>query len=133
MNKEIRLYLDHAHRDLEAAESNLDIGFYHITLSRAYYAMFYAASALLASESITRSKHSGVISAFGQYFVKPGLIEPEYAKMIGNAFDSRLDSDYDLAFAVDKATAEDILRDAGRFVARIGRYLDEKDNATNTS
>jgi len=124
MLEESRLYFDYARRDLQAAESNLELGFYHITISRAYYAMFYAASALLASRGITRSKHSGVLSAFGEYFVKTGLIEPEYAKMLGHAFDSRLDSDYDLTYTAEMATAEDILRDAHRFVARIARYLE---------
>ena len=83
---EIQLYLDRAHQDLQAAESNLNQGFYGVAVSRAYYAMFYATSALLASKGISRSKHSGVHSAFGEYFVKTGLIETEYVKMLGHAF-----------------------------------------------
>ena len=98
---EIQLYLDRARVDLEAAQLNLEQGFAGVAISRAYYAMFYAASALLASVGISRSKHSGVHSAFGEYFVKPGLIEAEYAKTLGNAFDSRLDCDYDVLFAAD--------------------------------
>jgi len=70
-----------------------------------------------------RSKHSGVLSAFGEHFVKTGLIEPEYAKMLGNAFDSRLDSDYDIMFLVECKLAEDVLRDAQRFVERAADYL----------
>ena len=67
--------------DLQAAKSNLQQSFYGVAITRAYYAMFYAASALLASEGISRSKHSGVHSAFGERFVKGGPIEAEYAKM----------------------------------------------------
>jgi uncharacterized protein (UPF0332 family) len=55
--------------------------------------MFYAAIALLVSAGISRGKHSGVHSAFGQYFVKRGLIEPEYGRMLVNAFSLRVDSD----------------------------------------
>ena len=87
--------------------------------------MFYAASALLASKDIYRSRHSGVHSAFDEHFVKPGLIEREHAKMLGHAFDSRLDSDYDVSFAADEMLAKDILRDARRFVDRAERYLRE--------
>jgi uncharacterized protein (UPF0332 family) len=122
-NTEIQLYLERAHQDLRAAESNLQQGFYAVAVTRAYYAMFYAASALLASKGIARSKHSGVMSAFGEHFVKSGLIEPEYARMLGNAFDSRLDSDYDITFLVERDLAEDVLRDAKRFVARAAEYL----------
>ena len=85
--------------------------------------MFYAASALLTSKGIARSKHSGVHSAFGEQFVKTGLIEVEYAKMLANAFDSRIDSDYDVLFTTERALAEEVLEDARRFVDRAEQYL----------
>ena len=85
--------------------------------------MFYATSALLTSKGLSRSKHSGVHSAFGEHFVKTGLIETEYVKMLGHAFDSRLDSDYDVVFTAERTLAEDVLRDAQRFVDRAEGYL----------
>ncbi len=133
ISAESQLYLDQARRDLPAAQSNLDLGFYHVTVSRAYYAMFYAASALLTSQGITRSKHSGVLSAFGEFFVKPGLIEVEFAKMLGHAFDSRLDSDYDVIHRVDAATAEMVLTEARSFVARVEHYFEELANRDTDS
>jgi uncharacterized protein (UPF0332 family) len=114
-----------ARQDLQAAESNLQQGFYAVSITRAYYAMFYAASALLASKGIARSRHGGVLSAFGEEFVKTGLIERDYARMLANAFDSRLDSDYDLLFVADKDLAEDVLRDAQQFVARAASYMQQ--------
>jgi uncharacterized protein (UPF0332 family) len=122
---DIGLYLERAQEDLEAASSNLQHGFYAVTVTRAYYAMFYAASALLASKGISRSKHSAVLAAFGQHFAKTGLIEADYAKSFGHAFDARLDSDYDIAFATDRTLAEDVLDEAGRFVERCQQYLRE--------
>ncbi|MBI5957026.1 MAG: HEPN domain-containing protein [Chloroflexi bacterium] len=120
-----RLYLDRARVDLLAAKSNIQQGFHGVAISRAYYAMFYAASALLASKGLSRSKHSGVHSAFGEQFVKAGLIEPEYARMLINAFDSRLDADYEADFTAGREVAETVLDDAKKFVARIERYLQE--------
>lgn len=122
---DIRLYLERAQEDLEAASSNLQHGFYAVTVTRAYYAMFYAASALLASKGISRSKHSAVLAAFGEHFAKTGLIEADYAKSFGYAFDARLDSDYDIAFATDRTLAEGVLHEAGRFVQRCQQYLRE--------
>ena len=81
--------------------------------------MFYAASALLASKEIYRSKHSGVQAAFGEFFVKTGLIEKEYARMIANVFNARLDSDYDMVYTVEKEMAEILLEEANRFVAHV--------------
>lgn len=122
-SEEIRLYLENAKRDLKAAQSNLELGYFHITVSRAYYAMFYAASALLASKDIYRSKHAGVVSAFGENLVKPGLIEKEYGKAFSNAFNSRLISDYDMITSTEKASAEFILDNANRFVKRAEKYF----------
>lgn len=124
--EEIQLYLNRARRDLQAAQNNLEQGFYDVTVTRSYYVMFYAASALLASKKLSRSKHSGVRSAFGEYFVKTGLIEAEYARMLGHAFDSRLDSDYDLTFTASQSLAEEILRDAHHFFERIEQYLHQE-------
>ncbi len=120
---DIQLHLDRAGLDLQAAESNLEQGYYGVAVARAYYAMFHAVSALLASKGITRSKHSGLISAFGQHFVKSGLIEAEYAKVLAHAFDSRLDSDYDVAFTAERTLAEGVLHDAQGFVRRAESFL----------
>jgi uncharacterized protein (UPF0332 family) len=35
---------------------------------------------LLALKKYDSKKHSGVISYFAQYFIKTGIIEPEYSK-----------------------------------------------------
>ncbi len=115
--------MERANRDLNATQSNLEQGFYEVAISRSYYAMFYATNALLSTHSISRSKHSGVIAAFSEYFVKTGIIESTYAKMLGQAFDTRLDSDYDIIFAADREMVESIQSDARQFVERIEQYL----------
>ncbi|MBN1148612.1 MAG: HEPN domain-containing protein [Anaerolineales bacterium] len=75
--KEIALYIKNARESLKVAQLNLDNDFYAAAINRAYYAIFYAANALLATKKLSRSKHSGVLGAFRQHFVKSGLISPE--------------------------------------------------------
>jgi len=89
--------------------------------------LFYATTALLRTQGVSRSRHSGVYAAFGEYFVKPGYIEPEYGRMLVNAFNLRLDSDYEVAPIVSRELAEDILSDAERFVRRAASHLEEHD------
>jgi uncharacterized protein (UPF0332 family) len=72
--KEIAELLDKARRSLLAAERLRDAGDYDFAVSRAYYAMFYAAQALLLRRGIRRSKHSAVIAAFNEQFIKSGEI-----------------------------------------------------------
>lgn len=121
----IKSYMQAAQDALEGAQYNLDGGYFGIAASRAYYAFFYAASALLLSRDLTRSKHSGVLSAFRQYFVKPGLIEAELSDAYGEAFDVRLITDYEMVGTADEAQAREVLNNARRFVARIAHYLAE--------
>jgi len=50
----------------------LEDGDHDFAMARAYYAMFYAASAALLAQEIHRARHSGVIAAFGENLVKRG-------------------------------------------------------------
>lgn len=122
---EIQSYLERARQDLLAAEQILRDGFYHVTVTRAYYAMFYAAQALLISRDVRRRRHAGVLSAFNEQFIKTGLIETNYAKLLSQAFESRLDSDYDITFTTDQALAEEMLHGAQQFVHRAEHYLQQ--------
>lgn len=121
----IQVYLNHARHALESAVSNVENEFYATAINRAYYAIFYAATALLLTKDISRSKHSGVLSAFRELFVKPGLIEREYSDLYGDALDARVGSDYDATFESDLTTAQEQLENARRFVERVARYLSE--------
>ncbi len=81
---------------------------------------------MLLVKDISRSKHSGVIAAFRQYFVKPGLIEPEYSDIYGDVMDARIVGDYDMTFEAEPATTREKLEDARRFVERVSRYLEKE-------
>jgi uncharacterized protein (UPF0332 family) len=120
---QIQVYLDHARESLESAASNIEHGFYSTAINRAYYAVFYAASGLLLTKDISRSKHSGVIAAFRQHFVGPGVIEREYSDLYGDVLDARAGSDYDMAFEPDEVAAKERLDDARRFVERVSHQL----------
>ena len=124
--REVGLYIDHARRMLDVAEHNLSDGFCESAINRAYYAIFYAANAILATQGLSRSKHSGVIAAFRLHFVKPGAIEVEYGDIYGRVMDDRHISDYDVEALIEPERARVDLDDAHRFVNRIGDYLREE-------
>ena len=123
---EVDLYIEHAHEMLNVAAHNLADGFYGSAINRAYYAIFYATNALLTTQGISRSKHSGVIAAFRQHFVKTGLIEAEYSDVYGRVMENKHVSDYELGLPVDLQVVEDDLRDARRFVERVEKHLREE-------
>lgn len=59
-----------ARESVRAARLLAAEGMHGFAVSRAYYAMFYLAEALLLGEGLAYSKHSAVIAAFGRHFVK---------------------------------------------------------------
>jgi uncharacterized protein (UPF0332 family) len=124
--EEIELYMQHADEMLHVAIHNLDQGFYGTAVNRAYYAIFYAANALLALRGLSRSKHSGVIAAFRQHFVKPGLIEAEYSRIYGRLVDDRHKADYDLGADVEHEQAAEDIESARSFVTRVRQYLQQE-------
>ncbi len=121
--QEIALYLNQAHHMLTVAAHNLDNSFYASAINRAYYAVFYAANAMISTQGLARSKHSGVIGAFRQVFVKSGIIEAEYSHIYGRVMDDRHLGDYEIKVPVTPDEAARDLEDARRFVNRVETYL----------
>ena len=93
------------------------LGDYAAATSRAYYAMFNAGVALLGARGIFRSKHSGVVSAFGERFAKTGDMHEELGSVFKKTFERRLGCDYDEEHEETRQMAEAALADARRFVA----------------
>ncbi|HKZ30236.1 MAG TPA: HEPN domain-containing protein [Acidimicrobiia bacterium] len=71
-------------------------GFAAQAVSRCYYAAFYAAEAALLSLGESRSKHAGVISAFGQLVVKGEGFDERAGRLLRSLYDRRSHADYDL-------------------------------------
>jgi uncharacterized protein (UPF0332 family) len=85
--------------------------------NRIYYAMFYAATALLITKGLSSTRHTGVIALFRREFVKTGLFPVDTARYLEAAFDERLESDYGDYVQFERADLEDLLAGAQRFVA----------------
>ena len=73
--------LDRAREDMETANDLLNIKRYRAAVNRAYYAIFGVTTGLLLTEKIERSKHAGVEAALIQFFIKKGIIEPDYGRI----------------------------------------------------
>ena len=107
-----------AARSLFAEEED----FARFAASRGYYAMFYAAEAVLLSKGLSFSRHSAVIAAFGQHFAREGLFPSELHVNLQSAFRHRNLGDYSTDPFLGE-TADRILRDATAFVDSVRTYL----------
>ena len=116
MKKEVQRLLEKADHALEVAESLYRQGFSQDAASKIYYAMFYAAQALLKTEDIEVVKHSAVESTLGYYFAKTGRIDPKYHRMLINARKVREIVDYDILEEIVEPAALLKLEDGKEFV-----------------
>src|SRR4030042_5444393 len=88
-------------------------------VNRSYYAMFYAALALLQKIGKVPSKHSGVISLFDTEFVMKGVFPQELSRDFHRAFELRQVSDYKVIEPCSKEKAEETCNKAVRFVEAV--------------
>ena len=121
----VRYRLAEARETLSDAETLLEKNSTRSAMNRIYYAMFYAAIALLATRSLASSKHSGAIALFRREFVKPGLFPADLAKCLGQAFDLRNRGDYREFVVLEKANLQVLLEEAKAFVAKAEEMVAE--------
>ncbi len=127
--EEIRGLLVKATRSLRSARNLLEDGDLDFAISRAYYAMFYAAEAALLSRDVRRSKYGAVIAAFGATFVATGLIDRRHHSALHAAFLDRSESDYGKLFPA-RESVERRLAEAGEFVEAVRALLKPEGLAT---
>lgn len=108
---------------LKAARTLLDHGMYSDAASRAYYAVFQAARAVLATRSMDARRHSGVIGLFNLHFVKAGVLPRESGRILKNIQDLRRAGDYDDFYLVSKEEAVEAVEKAGRFIRVVADFL----------
>lgn len=122
--KDLAFYrLQSAKERLAVAEDLFKLGHYRDCLSKAYYSLFQAARAALATLGLDSRKHSGVISGFNINFVKTGIFPKEYRKIIASSQDLRLASDYDDFYLASKQDAEKTLKDVQMVIKGVEDYL----------
>jgi len=91
---DIEKLIEKGKRSLKAAKALYEREDYDFAVSRAYYSMYYATEAVLLTKGLVFSKHSGVIAAFGQHFVKTGMFSKDYFYWLRTVFDRRSVGDY---------------------------------------
>lgn len=113
---EIAANLQRAETSIRAAKELATGGYYDFVASRAYYAAFYAATALLLSEELEFGKHSGVIASIHQRFVKTGKLDTKSGRDLNWLFELRSVGDYGAATHVSQQDADRAIEVADDFL-----------------
>ena len=121
--KEIHSLLKRAQKYLESAELLMKSGDFESSASRSYYAMFYSVQAILLKKSLSFSSHKAVISAFGEHYIKTGILAKEFGRELNRAFEKRQLSDYEYDFVISEIEAKDMFENGKRFLSEIKKIL----------
>jgi uncharacterized protein (UPF0332 family) len=126
MKEEINDLTEKTGKFLVTAQQALNCGDFDSCASRCYYAMFFMAEAVLLTKNLTASSHKGVISLFGEHFVKTKVLERNLGKALRDAYDKRLVGDYGVGFLVTEQQARDLLKTAKDFIGKLKDYLQKQ-------
>ncbi|HEX8271194.1 MAG TPA: HEPN domain-containing protein [Longimicrobiaceae bacterium] len=114
-----------ARNSVAAARLLLGEGHHEFAVSRAYYAMFYVADALLRGRGLRFSKHSAVHAAFGQHFARTGILPAGMHRQLIEAAAIRNLGDYEIGPDVDSQTARQLIADAEEFIRVAEERIDQ--------
>jgi len=114
-----------AERSMDAARDDLAHGHWEAAANRIYYAMFYAAEAMLNERNLKFRKHGGVHAAFGEHFAKTAELDPKYHRWILTAFNKRIAADYGFDAELTESDIRDLLARATEFVKVASEFLRE--------
>jgi uncharacterized protein (UPF0332 family) len=117
-----RTGLDRCREELAAARLLAGKEFEAQAVSRAYFAAFFAAEAALMALGETRSKHSGVVSAFVHLLIRGGQLDEGIGRLLRSLFERRNEADYS-PVDVPAEEADAAIRDAERVVSAVKTWL----------
>jgi uncharacterized protein len=117
---------------LKASEALLDLGLAPDAASRAYYAAFHAARAVLFIDGLESRSHRALRTLISRHFVARGRLPGSFAKDLAQLEALRVSSDYDAAFALtpddlvpELERARELVRWARKLAVAGGLKLDE--------
>jgi uncharacterized protein (UPF0332 family) len=112
-----------AEETLNAAQILLNEEYLRDAVNRAYYAVFYIAEALLNEKDLRFKKHGAVHGAFARHYIKTGLFDAKYHKLLLLAFGRRMLGDYDEVVQFKLDEVKETITGAWDFLQAAKSYL----------
>jgi uncharacterized protein (UPF0332 family) len=84
-----------------------------------YYSGFYALSALALKEKFSTKKHKQLLGWFNSNFVKTGVVDKRYGRIIRRAYEVRTKMDYEDFFVSNINDLEELSSDMKDFINKI--------------
>jgi len=96
---------------------------YVIAVNRIYYGMYYALTALPLKNGFETSKHGQLIGWFNKEYIVTKRLDPQFCKILRNAFHNRTKGDYDAFIDFPKNEVDLMLIEMTDFIHEIKKLL----------
>jgi len=94
----ISQYLRKGQDKARVARALLNSGDWEDAISRAYYAAFHSAQAVLLAEGHHPESHQGLLTLFSLLLVKTGKFDKKWGRLLANLKDDREAGDYQVRY-----------------------------------
>ena len=118
--------LARAREDYETARKNYEDGSLRASVNRSYYAIFHALRSITALDQFDSGKHSGIIAYINAHYVKTGIFDKSFSKMVDSAFRLREKADYDDFYVVTAAEAREQIEKAETIIKSTSDYVSSR-------
>ena len=120
----VMVRIEQAEKCISDTEYAMADGRLAMASNRLYYGMFYAMVALGLLRDYKSSKHQQMIGWFNKNFVHTGIFPKHFTRLVKDAFDARVESDYEVSEPITTATLEARLADMKTFISTIKAWLE---------
>jgi uncharacterized protein (UPF0332 family) len=119
----IKYRLEQARDTIDVVELLIKNDKLSTAINRIYYGMFYSLLALALQFNFETSKHQQLIGWFNKEFIRTGLIEKEFGRILRDAFENRTSGDYDSFVIFDQAEVLLLFSDMKSFIEQIEVFI----------
>ena len=92
-------------------------------VNRIYYGIFYMLSALALKHHFSTSKHTQLLGWFNKNFVKDQKVDRKYTQYIQEAFEKRMQGDYEVLTSFSKNEVNDLFAKMQAILREIEKLL----------
>lgn len=119
----VSLELDKAHKTFADMEFCAKEQKWEAAANRLYYALFHAVSALLINGGQNVKSRRGIMSLFGQQYVRTGLFSREDGSLLSDLVIMRDNADYNLFFEASEEKIVPYIEPTRQLIGKIETYI----------
>lgn len=122
-NAVVAYRLEKADVALDDARFLTQNGRYNLAANRLYYALYYAASAVLINMGVPTKSHSGLITQISLHLVKTGILSIDDGKLLKVMFELRHEGDYEDFIEVQQEDIEEYTPKVTELIAKFKQLI----------